>query len=174
MEFTSRSRPRKLWIYSAKKVAVPACVDRLGFGKEPVPAPQHYSAKCSEAAFGELEMLKWIGIWCVAGLIGVSSGASAQEDPADADAAPRVNGVFHGNYCGIGDNGPGLPPTDALDAACMHHDACTPSGGLPTCGCNARFQREIHQVATSPREPEDLRLLARTMEASIPLILCRH
>ncbi len=35
--------------------------------------------------------------------------------------------LFHGNYCGLGNNAP-LPPIDALDAACARHDACTPLG----------------------------------------------
>ena len=91
-----------------------------------------------------------------------------------ADALPhRVNGVFHGNYCGIGNNGPGLPPTDALDKACMHHDACTPTGKLPSCACNARFLRETHAVSVSPDQPDDLKATATMIEAAIPIIPCR-
>lgn len=92
--------------------------------------------------------------------------------PGAEDLPHKVNGVFHGNYCGIGDNGPGLPPTDALDSACMHHDACTPSGGIPSCECNANFRRETHAVAVSPDEPDDLKALASTVEAAIPVIPC--
>lgn len=91
----------------------------------------------------------------------------------DSSMAHNGAGVFHGNYCGVGDRGVGLPPTDALDRACMHHDACTPSGGLPSCGCNARFKRETHAVAVSRHTPDDLRALASTVEAGIPLIPCR-
>lgn len=84
----------------------------------------------------------------------------------------RNAGVFHGNYCGPGDNGPGLPPTDALDLACMHHDACTPEGGIPSCACNARFARETRAVVNSSRQPDDLRALAGLVEAAIPVIPC--
>lgn len=75
-------------------------------------------------------------------------------------AIPRGALVFHGNYCGPGNRGPGLPPVDALDRACMHHDACTPSGGLPACACNDRLRREAAAVSGSPRQPQDLRSLA--------------
>ncbi|MBE7219387.1 MAG: hypothetical protein INR64_13010 [Caulobacteraceae bacterium] len=85
---------------------------------------------------------------------------------------PGVNGVFHGNYCGLGDKGPGLPPTDALDEACMHHDACTPSGGVPSCACNAAFRRETHAVAIGADQPDDLKALAGMVEAAIPVIPC--
>ena len=90
------------------------------------------------------------------------------------DGLPRgENGVFHGNYCGLGNNGPGLPPTDALDAACMHHDACTPTGRVPSCACNARFLRESHAVAGSAAQPDDLKALAIMVEAAVPIIPCR-
>jgi hypothetical protein len=35
-----------------------------------------------------------------------------------------------------------------LDAACARHDACTPSGGLPSPACNARLQREAALIGT--------------------------
>lgn len=92
--------------------------------------------------------------------------------PGAEDAAHGANGVFHGNYCGLGNNGPGLPPTDALDEACMHHDACTPTGHLPSCACNATFRRESHAVAVSPDEPDDLKALAAMVEAAVPVIPC--
>ena len=103
--------------------------------------------------------------------------AHAQDAPSpDVPGAEGLshapNGVFHGNYCGVGDNGPGLPPTDALDNACMHHDACTPGGGIPSCECNATFRRETHAVAVSPDASDDLKTLAGVVEAAIPVIPC--
>jgi hypothetical protein len=78
-------------------------------------------------------------------------------------AQPAANGgpklLIHGNYCGPGNNAP-LPPIDALDAACAHHDACTPDVGLPTKACNVRLQREAEAVARDPRQPDDVRSLA--------------
>ncbi|ACL60110.1 hypothetical protein [Methylobacterium nodulans] len=67
--------------------------------------------------------------------------------------------LIHGNYCGPGNNAP-LPPVDALDVACAHHDACSPDGGLPSRACNARLAREADLISRDPRQPEDIRMLA--------------
>ncbi|TGE00325.1 hypothetical protein EU555_09100 [Methylobacterium nonmethylotrophicum] len=96
------------------------------------------------------------------------------ELPAGVDI-PSDSLVFHGNYCGPGSRGPGLPPVDALDAACMRHDACTPprGRGLPTCSCHARLQREAEAVARNPRNPDDLRSLAGLVSAGATQLPCR-
>jgi hypothetical protein len=82
---------------------------------------------------------------------------------APALAQPAANGgaklLIHGNYCGPGNNAP-LPPIDALDAACAHHDACTPDVGLPSKACNLRLEREAEAVARDPRQRDDVRSLA--------------
>ena len=67
--------------------------------------------------------------------------------------------LLHGNYCGPGNNAP-LAPTDALDAACARHDACTPDGALPSKACNLRLQVDAEQVAQDPSQPSDLRAMA--------------
>lgn len=67
--------------------------------------------------------------------------------------------LLHGNYCGPGNNAPAAP-VDALDAACARHDACTPDGGLPSKACNLRLQVDAERVATDPRQPEDIRMMA--------------
>ncbi|ACL59584.1 hypothetical protein [Methylobacterium nodulans] len=89
-------------------------------------------------------------------------------------ANPLADGslVFHGNYCGPGSRGPGLPPTDALDVACMHHDACAPAGGIPSCACNARLQREAAVVARSRRQSPDLRDLAALVSQTAAAMPC--
>ena len=74
-----------------------------------------------------------------------------------AGTAPKA--LLHGNYCGPGNNAP-LAPTDALDEACAHHDACTPDGGLPSKACNLRLQSEAEGVAQDPSQPDDLRAMA--------------
>jgi hypothetical protein len=68
--------------------------------------------------------------------------------------------MLYGNYCGPGNNAP-LLPIDALDRACAHHDACTPADGLPTKSCNLRLEREAAAVSEDPREPDDVRAMAR-------------
>jgi hypothetical protein len=84
-----------------------------------------------------------------------------------ADQAPLL---LHGNYCGPG-NRPG-PPVDALDTACMHHDACMPSTGLPSCGCMTRLQHEAEAVARNPAELPDIQILATATAAGAALTLC--
>ncbi|MGY2051733.1 hypothetical protein [Methylobacterium sp. JK268] len=122
------------------------------------------------------------------GLVVAAVEASAQGIVVETPGVPRVvvprltpgsnpltdgSLVFHGNYCGPGDRGPGRPPVDALDRACMHHDACTPAGGIPSCGCNARLQREAAAVARSPRQPADLRDLAALVSQSAAVMPCQ-
>jgi tRNA(fMet)-specific endonuclease VapC len=67
--------------------------------------------------------------------------------------------LLYGNYCGPGNNAPAAP-VDALDAACARHDACTPDDGLPSKACNMRLQADAERVASDPRQPEDLRMMA--------------
>ncbi|GJD60070.1 hypothetical protein [Methylobacterium frigidaeris] len=120
----------------------------------------------------------------VAGLLsclaGAAGPAAAQDLPFGLGVVPdavmpRDSLVFHGNYCGPGSRGAGRPPIDALDAACMRHDACTPprGQGLPTCSCHARLQREAEAVARSPRYPDDLRSLAGLVSAGATQLPCR-
>ena len=96
---------------------------------------------------------------------GLTSPVVAQT--AITPRAPAL--LIHGNYCGPGNNAP-LPPVDALDRACAHHDACTPSGGLPSPACNARLRLEADAVARNPRQPEDLRALAEFIATGAALL----
>lgn len=125
-----------------------------------------------------------------AALVGfAASAASAQTVAVPVEEAPAVEApvtpdlgrglpkgalVFHGNYCGPGSRGTGLPPTDALDRACMHHDACSPPAGqgLPTCSCNDRLEREASLVAHSPRIRDDLRSTAEFVAMGAKVMAC--
>ena len=118
-----------------------------------------------------------------ASCLGAASGALAQgaliaPAPGGRVIIPAVPGspltdgsmVFHGNFCGPGQRG--SRPVGALDVACMHHDACTPAGGIPSCACNARLQREAAAVARSSRQPPDLRDLAALVSQSATVMPC--
>jgi hypothetical protein len=88
--------------------------------------------------------------------------------------APQIDpgaGLIHGNYCGVGSR-PGMPPVDALDAACMHHDACTRAAGLSPCACNERLQREADAVARNPAQPPDVQFVASLTAAAAALLIC--
>lgn len=89
--------------------------------------------------------------------------------PSNAQEAHPPSLLLHGNYCGPGNKAP-KPPIDALDAACDRHDACTPSGGLPSPACNARLQRDADLIANDPRQPDDLRALAGVVSAGVALL----
>ena len=80
--------------------------------------------------------------------------------------------LFHGNYCGPG-NRPGTRPVDALDAACMRHDACRRFNALPSCACNARLQYEAAAVARDPAQRPDIQFLASITAAGAGLLLCQ-
>ena len=95
---------------------------------------------------------------------GFASPALAQ--PA-AVGGPKM--LIHGNYCGPGNNAP-LPPIDALDAACARHDACTPSGGIPTRACNARLERAADAISRNPRQPADLRAMTGFVAACADML----
>lgn len=90
----------------------------------------------------------------------------------DIKALRRGPLLLHGNYCGIG-NKPGLPPVDALDAACMRHDACTHTGKLPNCACDERLLTEAKAIAESPSQTAELKALAAATAASMAVLICK-
>ncbi|RYC29701.1 hypothetical protein D3273_22625 [Lichenibacterium minor] len=65
--------------------------------------------------------------------------------------------VYHGNYCGPGNKGAHPAPVDALDAACMRHDACVKDFKIPSCGCNARLAEAATAVAADRSAPAEER-----------------
>ncbi|WP_244472468.1 MULTISPECIES: hypothetical protein [unclassified Methylobacterium] len=81
--------------------------------------------------------------------------------------------LIHGNYCGPGNRAP-RPPVDALDTACMHHDACSPPRGqIATCACNDQLNREAAAVADDPSEPDRVRDTAELVAATALALPCR-
>lgn len=107
------------------------------------------------------------------------ASASAQDLPRNlapsGAIAPLMHGalVFHGNYCGPGHKGGHPAPVDALDEACMHHDACVRDFEVPSCACNARLAREAAAVASDPRASADLRAAADFTARGAAVLPCR-
>jgi tRNA(fMet)-specific endonuclease VapC len=81
--------------------------------------------------------------------------------------------VVYGNYCGPGQRGRHPKPIDALDRACMRHDACTPIGAPAPCGCHARLRREAARIALSPIETDEVRAMAGLVSQAAGLMACR-
>lgn len=84
----------------------------------------------------------------------------ATERPSGGDVGATVAGsdLYHGNYCGRGDRGPGLPPVDELDAVCKRHDDCYTRAGRRSCQCDQQLKRDALAVA-------ELRNLSREVRA---------
>ena len=96
-------------------------------------------------------------------------GAAARDDIKALRRGPLL---IHGNYCGIG-NRPGSSPVDTLDAACMRHDACTHTGGIPSCRCDDRLRAEALEIAQDPATRPDIAALATATAASMVVLVCR-
>lgn len=105
-------------------------------------------------------------------------GSCLPMGPAGAQDLPvidigRNSVLIHGNYCGPGNRSP-LSPIDALDKACMHHDACSPPrGSLASCACNDRLNREASLVADNVGEPDSLRDTAEFIAGTALALPCR-
>jgi hypothetical protein len=95
--------------------------------------------------------------------------------PPKGDLGRVVAGeeLFHGNYCGKGQRGEGLPPTDGLDAACMRHDACYDTAGYHSCACDAALKREATVVADSPNASLEVRRRALSVVEAAAAMDCR-
>lgn len=116
---------------------------------------------------------------------GTRAGGPANElNTGDRRAAERLPGgnaaaavagsdLYHGNYCGRGNRGPGVPPTDELDAACMRHDACYDQAGRPSCRCDAELRREALAVANGTAFSRELRARAASVVEAAQVMQCQ-
>lgn len=112
-------------------------------------------------------------VTCASMVMTVSAAHAQTFGYGGKNPAVATNGatLIHGNYCGAG-NRPGKPPIDALDLACMNHDACSPTGAMPTCECNMRLRDEAFAVSKDPRQTPELRSLASLTAAAATVMLC--
>ena len=102
-------------------------------------------------------------------------GRAEAPAPPKGDLSQVVAGkeLFHGNYCGKGQRGEGLPPTDDLDAACMRHDACYDTAGYRSCACDAALKREATVVADGSRAALEVRRRALSVVEATAAMDCR-
>jgi hypothetical protein len=89
-------------------------------------------------------------------------------------AADAITGadLYHGNYCGRGDRGPGAPPMDELDAACMRHDACYDQRGDRSCACDKQLGQEAVAVSNMKSLSRELRARAAAVAEAASLMGC--
>ncbi len=94
--------------------------------------------------------------------------------PAAAQQIMNGDGtlLFHGNYCGPGNNGLDKAPIDELDAACRRHDLCFGDEAVTSCSCNGAFSREASAVAVSPSTEPDVAVLAGAAANGILALPC--
>ncbi|MGX7708949.1 phospholipase A2 family protein [Methylobacterium sp. Gmos1] len=102
-------------------------------------------------------------------------GRAEPPAPPKGDLGRVVAGkeLFHGNYCGKGQRGEGLPPTDDLDAACMRHDACYDTAGYHSCACDATLKREATVVSDSSNTSLEVRRRALSVIEATAAMDCR-
>ncbi len=103
------------------------------------------------------------------------AGRAEAPAPPKGDLGQVIAGaaLFHGNYCGKGQRGEGLPPIDALDAACMHHDACYDTAGYSSCACDAALRREASAVGDDPDVSLEVRRRALSVIEATAAMACR-
>ena len=89
----------------------------------------------------------------------LASASLAQDALPKPDLGPVMHGrlVYHGNYCGPGHKGNRPAPVDALDEACMRHDACVKDFDIPSCSCNATLAEAAAAVAADLQAPAEER-----------------
>ncbi|MET0258172.1 MAG: hypothetical protein ABW179_06280 [Methylobacterium sp.] len=104
-----------------------------------------------------------------------AGGANPETPQPGANLANVLAGteLFHGNYCGAGQRGEGLPPTDDLDAACMRHDACYDAAGYASCACDRVLSRDAAHVADQPGLALDVRRKALSVVQAAGVMECR-
>ena len=99
--------------------------------------------------------------------------AQAIQAPGTVDSLLHGQLVYHGNYCGPGNKGVHPDPVDALDAACMRHDACVKDFQIPSCGCNTRLAEDAAAVAADSGAPVEEREAASFTAQGAGALPCR-
>ena len=96
----------------------------------------------------------------------------ATEPPISERPPTRNTALYHGNYCGTGDNGPGLPPIDELDAVCMRHDQCYDEASRASCACDRALAADALAIANASRFSIEIRRKAASVAEAAQLMRC--
>lgn len=87
-------------------------------------------------------------------------------------AAAQDPNIVHGRYCGFGNSQTGTRPIDAIDRACMQHDACVGENLIPACGCHVRFEHASAAIARSRRVDPGQRRIAALLHEEVAALPC--
>ncbi len=116
---------------------------------------------------------------------GTKSGGPANDlNPSGRPQEPPLPGgspldavsgrdLYHGNYCGVGQRGEGLAPTDALDAACQRHDACYAAAGYRSCACDRTLRLDAAIVSERPTVSLQVRQRALSVAEAAEVMGCQ-
>ncbi|MCB8822617.1 phospholipase A2 family protein [Microvirga rosea] len=104
------------------------------------------------------------------GFLLFAAGATSAA-PVNAPAAEPPAPLFHGHWCGLGDQNREAP-VDALDAACRAHDLCYERLGRNACACDRAFLKSTAGLIKSPRTDESLRSKAATANSLFSATPC--
>jgi len=87
-------------------------------------------------------------------------------------ARPAPSPLFHGHWCGAGDQNRAAP-VDALDAACRAHDLCYERVGRSACDCDQALLEATARLVRNMRVPESVRGKAATVNSLFSAAPCR-
>ncbi|MBZ6075434.1 hypothetical protein [Microvirga puerhi] len=91
--------------------------------------------------------------------------------PARSVAPEAPPPLFHGHWCGLGDENR-ESPVDALDAACRAHDLCYEHRGRNACSCDKAFLKATGALIRNPRTDDALRNKAATANSLFSATPC--
>jgi hypothetical protein len=129
-------------------------------GKPPVPEFQRRSGQRSGGPANDLN----------------TPDSRARERLPGGSVTDTVTGrdLYHGNYCGRGNRGNGLPPVDELDAVCQRHDECYDAAQRPSCACDRALRRDAIAIADASRFSRELRARAASIAEAAEVMRCQN
>lgn len=115
-------------------------------------------------------MHRLLRLQAVFGLMLLTTGTAGAAPAASAPTEPAAP-LFHGHWCGLGDENR-ASPVDALDAACRAHDLCYERMGRGACSCDKAFLKATARLIASRSTDETLRGKAATANSLFSATPC--
>jgi hypothetical protein len=116
-------------------------------------------------------MHRLLHLQAVFGLVLLTTGTAGAAPAANGTPLEPATPLFHGHWCGLGDENR-ASPVDALDAACRAHDLCYERMGRGACSCDKAFLKATARLVASHRMDETLRSKAATANSLFSAAPC--